>query len=173
MGLTELVLGGARSGKSELAERLAAQRPPVIYVATAEPRDPEMAGRILAHRRRRPPEWRTIEVPRAIVPIIRQHGAGTGTILIECATLWVSNVLCSEPRADPNQVLAEADDWIEATRQAEAHVVCVSSEVGAGIVPDNPTARQFRDILGEVNQRLARAADHVYFCVAGLSMQIK
>ena len=173
MGRTFLVLGGARSGKSQFAEQLAVQNPPVTYLATAAAGDQEMRDRIEQHRQRRPLEWRTIEVPLDLPPAVAMHGASSGTILVECVTLWVSNLLLAERRPDAAAIRQRVADSIQAARGAKADVVWVSNEVGAGIVPDNALAREFRDRLGEANQSLAATADGVYFCVAGIATKLK
>ncbi len=168
-----LVIGGARSGKSRLAERIAAEYPPVVYVATAEPRDEEMTDRIGRHRERRPADWRTIEVPRDLAAAIASHGTTAGTMLIECVTLWVSNVLLESPRPSATEILQQVNAAIDAARRATADFVWVTNEVGSGIVPENALAREFRDVLGEANERLAAAADHVLLCVAGIALKLK
>ena len=172
-GPNALDFGGARFGKSKLAERLASQRSPVISVATAEARDAEMAVRIGQHRRRRSPDWRTVEEPLDLAAAIDANGQSTGTLLVECVTLWLSNLLLHDPRPPTEQIRRSVDGTIAAARRATADVVWVSNEVGSGIVPDNPLAREFRDLLGEVNQQLAAASDHVTLCVAGIASKLK
>jgi adenosylcobinamide kinase / adenosylcobinamide-phosphate guanylyltransferase len=162
-----LVLGGARSGKSRYAEGLIrALPPPWIYVATAEPGDAEMAERIAIHRTRRGAGWNTLEVPRDLAGALSAH-EGT-PFLVDCLTLWLSNVL-----------LAGADIDVEIERlecaltRATAPLVMVANEVGFGIVPDNPLGRRFRDAQGLLNQRIAARADRVVLVVAGLPLTIK
>jgi adenosylcobinamide kinase/adenosylcobinamide-phosphate guanylyltransferase len=161
-----LVLGGARSGKSQYAESLVtALPPPWTYVATAEARDAEMAERIAAHRARRGAGWRTIEEPHDVASIL---AADEGTILVDCLTLWLSN-----------RMLAGADMDAEINALEVSLDVCpnpkvlVSNEVGFGIVPDNALARRFRDLQGRLNQRLAARADRVVLVVAGLPLMVK
>lgn len=161
-----LVVGGARSGKSSLAERLVrASGLPRTYIATAEAWDDEMADRIARHRDDRGAGWRTVEAPRDLAGALA--GAG-GAVLIDCATLWLTNVM-----------LAGADVGDEATAllaALAAHpgpVVVVSNEVGWGIVPDNALARAFRDEQGRLNQQIAAAADLVLGVMAGLPMVLK
>ena len=173
MGQMCLVLGGARSGKSRIAERLAEAEPPVFYLATATGGDAEFERRIRLHRERRPTDWRTIEAPPDLAGAFATHGGAGGTLLVECVTLWVSQLLLEDPRRQPGSIPWHIAAAIEAGRRTAARVIWVSSEVGAGIVPDNPLAREFRDVLGEVNQHLAEASDHVFFCVAGIATQIK
>jgi adenosylcobinamide kinase / adenosylcobinamide-phosphate guanylyltransferase len=161
------VLGGARSGKSRYAESLfAALPPPFIYVATAQPGDDEMAARIAAHRARRGPGWRTIEAPRDLRGALAE--CGNAPALLDCLTLWLSNL-----------VLGEADIEVEikgleaALAAAAAPVVVVANEVGSGIVPEFPLGRKFRDLQGALNQRIAACADRVVLMVAGLPLVIK
>jgi adenosyl cobinamide kinase/adenosyl cobinamide phosphate guanylyltransferase len=163
-----LVLGGARSGKSRHAESLvAACPPPWIYVATAEPLDDEMRVRIAEHRARRGAEWRAVEAPRDLVGALEKN-AGGGGVLVDCLTLWLSNLM-----------LADADIEAETTRleaalaRVDRPIVLVSNEVGLGIVPDNALARRFRDAQGRLNQRMAARADRVVLMVAGLPLVVK
>jgi adenosylcobinamide kinase / adenosylcobinamide-phosphate guanylyltransferase len=163
-----LVLGGARSGKSRHAETLImAQRPPWIYVATAQALDAEMAGRIAAHRSRRDARWRTLEAPRDLAPVIA-GAPPDAPLLIDCLTLWLTN----EMLADADLEVA-TDDLEAALNARRARVVAVANEVGLGIVPDTALGRRFRDAAGRLNQRLAIRADRVVFLVAGIPMTIK
>ncbi len=165
-GLT-LVLGGARSGKSRYAEGLIrALPPPWIYVATAEPGDAEMAERIAIHRTRRGAGWNTLEVPRDLVGALSTH-RGT-PLLVDCLTLWLSNVLLAGADVD-----VEIERLECALTGATAPLVMVANEVGFGIVPDNPLGRRFRDAQGLLNQRIAARADRVVLVVAGLPLTIK
>ena len=162
-----LVLGGARSGKSRHAESLiSALPPPWTYVATAEGLDSEMAERIAAHRGRRGERWNTIEAPRDIVAALAAHT--TAPMLIDCLTLWLSNVLLAGADVD-----AEIERLEQALTRTPAPVVLVANEVGFGIVPDNALARRFRDLQGFLNQRIAARADRVVLVVAGIPMTIK
>lgn len=163
-----LVLGGARSGKSRYAESaVMASRPPWLYVATAEPLDDEMAARIAEHRERRGHNWQTIEAPLDLAGAIATTPA-SGTILIDCLTLWLSNLMFKERDID-----AEIERLEAAMTARKAPVVLVSNEVGFGIVPDNAQARRFRDLQGRLNQRIAARADRVVLVVAGLPMFVK
>jgi adenosylcobinamide kinase / adenosylcobinamide-phosphate guanylyltransferase len=165
-GLT-LVLGGARSGKSRYAEGLITVLPPPwIYVATAEPGDAEMAERIAGHRARRGAGWSTLETPRDLVGALSAH-RGT-PLLVDCLTLWLSNVLLAGADVD-----VEIERLECALTQATAPRVMVANEVGFGIVPDNPLGRRFRDAQGLLNQRIAARADRVVLVVAGLPLTIK
>lgn len=162
-----LVLGGARSGKSRYAESLITSLPsPWIYLATAEARDPEMAERIAAHRSRRGPGWQTIEAPRELAEAV--ISAGQVPMLVDCLTLWLSNLLLADADID-----AQVDRLERALAQTRAPVVLVGNEVGFGIVPENALARRFRDLQGSVNQRLAGQAERVVLMVAGLPLALK
>jgi adenosylcobinamide kinase/adenosylcobinamide-phosphate guanylyltransferase len=162
-----LVIGGARSGKSRFAERLiAAQLPPWTYVATAEAGDHEMMARIRVHRHRRGTDWRTIEAPRDLTAAIAA-GAG-GPVLVDCLTLWLSNIMLADMEIEP-----EIDKLEAALAATAAPVVVVANEVGLGIVPEFPLGRRFRDMQGVLNQRIAAGADRVILMVAGLPLAVK
>jgi adenosylcobinamide kinase / adenosylcobinamide-phosphate guanylyltransferase len=165
--LRTLVLGGARSGKSRYAESvITALPPPWTYVATAEPRDAEMAERIAAHRARRGLHWRTIEAPHDLAGMLRANDAAP--VLVDCLTLWLSNLLLAD--AD---IEAEIGKLEEALALSAAPVALVANEVGYGIVPANALARRFRDLQGSLNQRIAARADRVVLVVAGLPLVVK
>jgi adenosylcobinamide kinase / adenosylcobinamide-phosphate guanylyltransferase len=159
-----VLLGGARSGKSALALRLAAAHEPVVFVATAEARDDEMATRIEHHRRERPAEWLTVEEPLRLRPAI--EGAPPGaTLVIDCLSLWVANLL---ERGEP------VDDGAAAVAAARPGLtIAVSNEVGLGIVPATPLGREYRDVLGRVNALWANAAERAYFVVAGRTLPLE
>lgn len=174
-----LVTGGARSGKSDFAQELAGRiaGEDVLFVATAEAGDDDMAGRIAAHRRSRPAAWRTVEAPRRVGPAVRGVPPA-GVVLVDCLTLLVSNVLLSlgdEPAADAaaTAVTDEVECLIETARASSGTVIVVTNEVGLGIVPVNRLARLYRDLLGRANARLAREAAEVYLLVSGLPLEIK
>lgn len=161
-----LILGGARSGKSRLAERLAAASGlPRVYVATAEIWDDEMADRIARHKTDRGAGWTTFEAPRDIAGVLAR---AKGVVLIDCATLWLTNVMLGG-----GDIAAETAALIAAIAACPGPVIMVSNEVGWGIVPDNRLARDFRDEQGRLNQRLAEAADVVAGVMAGLPMVLK
>ena len=169
-----LILGGARSGKSTLAERRAAESGrPVLYVATAAAGDEEMAARIAAHRAARPSAWRTVEAPLDPAEAIREHARPGDVVLLDCATLWVSNRLLAEPAPTDAELVADAEAIVEAAHGRGADLVVVSNEVGLGVVPPYPLGRRYRDALGRVNQALAARADEALFLVAGLPMRLK
>jgi adenosylcobinamide kinase / adenosylcobinamide-phosphate guanylyltransferase len=162
-----LVLGGARSGKSRYAESLiAASPPPWAYVATAEAGDAEMIDRIAAHRSRRGCAWRTIEAPRDLDAALKS--CGTMPVLVDCLTLWLSNLMLAE--TDIEAEMARLENSLAA---AAAPVVLVANEVGYGVVPDHPLGRRFRDLQGVLNQRIAARADRVVLVVAGLPLALK
>lgn len=162
-----LILGGARSGKSRYAEGLITALPgPWIYVATAEARDREMAERIATHRARRGTGWTTIEAPRDLAGALAAHGKTP--VLVDCLTLWLSNVLLAD--ADVDAEIAQLEGSLA---HVAAPIVLVANEVGFGIVPDNALGRRFRDLQGLLNQRIAARADRVILVVAGLPLTMK
>ncbi len=168
-----LILGGARSGKSRYGLGLAARCPaPRLFVATCEPRDAEMEARIEAHQRERGSDWTTREVPLDLAAALRHAQDGYGVILVDCLTMWVSNLLLQEA-APPGRVQTACEDLLAALAQAVVPTILVSNEVGWGIVPDNPLGRQFRDQAGWLHQRLAQAADLVVLVVAGIPLLVK
>jgi adenosylcobinamide kinase/adenosylcobinamide-phosphate guanylyltransferase len=164
-----LILGGARSGKSRHAEALVTTLPPPWhYVATAEAYDEEMRERIALHRERRDEGWVTTEAPLELAECLAALRGGTAPILVDCLTLWLSNVMLA------NRDVEAASRSIEAVLdEAKAPIVLVTNEVGLGIVPENALARRFRDEAGRLHQRLAARADRVLFMVAGLPMVVK
>jgi adenosylcobinamide kinase/adenosylcobinamide-phosphate guanylyltransferase len=168
-----LVLGGARSGKSTFAERLAAKSTRVTYLATAQAFDDEMRARIAKHQADRPAHWLTAECPYQPSAALREQAAQTDCFLLDCLTLLVSNLLLTH-EADPvPAVETEINALLAAYRDSDASLILVSNEVGLGLVPDNALGRQYRDLLGRVNQRIAAQADVVYFLVAGLPIDVK
>ncbi len=172
-----LVLGGARSGKSAYAEQWARERGPrVLFVATAEAGDEEMAARIARHRQARPSDWATLEAPLDVAAKLRAAWRGEPVILIDCLTLLVSNILgqTEDPlsSAARERVLQEVRALIETLRSLQAESLIVSNEVGLGLVPPYPLGRAYRDLLGEANQMVAREADEVILMVAGIPVVI-
>jgi adenosylcobinamide kinase/adenosylcobinamide-phosphate guanylyltransferase len=164
-----LVLGGARSGKSRYAERLVEDAASSgTYCATAEAGDTEMAERIAAHRARRGPFWRTVEAPLALAAAIAAEAAPERPVLVDCLTLWLSNLLLA---GDP--VDEEAGALCRTLREAAGSIVLVSNEVGMGLVPETVLGRRFRDAAGFLNQKVAALADRVVFVAAGLPLVLK
>jgi len=171
MGKVVLVLGGARSGKSSFAlTQASGLRGRKIYVATAQALDAEMAERIDKHRRERKPDWETLEEPLLLGRAVRSLNQTYEIAVIDCLTLWLSNLFGAGEAIETEQ-----DDFIESLRSLERTIslFVVSNEVGLGIVPENETARRFRDLAGRLNQRVAALADEVFFLAAGIPMKIK
>lgn len=167
-----LVLGGVRSGKSHYAQELATRGNRVAFIATAEALDDDMQQRIARHRQERPASWTTFETPVDIDDVLLQCGEKFDTVLIDCLTVWTSNVMQHEG-CDVERILARADRLAEVLRKVRSSVILVTNEVGSGIVPDNELGRTYRDMLGFVNQRVAAAADEVILLVAGCPLVIK
>lgn len=173
-----LILGGARSGKSAYAERLARERGgDVLFVATATAGDDEMARRIAAHQVARPAAWRTLEAPIGIAAGVTASDDPAGTIVLDCLTLLVSNLLLAHEAAGEEAVAGAIDAEIDALlAQIESDTatwIIVSNEVGMGLVPPYPLGRIYRDLLGRVNARVAARADRAYLLVAGLPLDLK
>lgn len=164
-----LVMGGARSGKSQHAESLVEEAAASgLYIATATAGDQEMAARIRHHRDRRGPFWTTVEEPLHLAHAIETHALPGRPILVDCLTLWISNLMLEGRSID-----AEAGRLIATLEETAVPVVLVANEVGQGIVPDNALARAFRDHAGRLNQRVAAVAERVVMMVAGLPMVLK
>jgi len=164
------VLGGARSGKSAFAERLAHEcGEPVLYVATATAGDQEMAERIARHRAQRAVSWRTLEVPTGLAEHVGREPGDAATVLVEDLTLLLANLMAEDEASAEANAIAD----VNALLRIRQHVVLVSNEVGMGIVPPYPLGRVFRDALGRLNQSAAAACEAVYLLVAGLPLQLK
>jgi adenosylcobinamide kinase/adenosylcobinamide-phosphate guanylyltransferase len=164
-----LVMGGARSGKSTYAEGMVEEAAANgLYIATATATDQEMAARIEHHRERRGPFWTTVEEPIHIAHAIEAHTLPGRPILVDCLTLWLSNLMLEGRSVD-----AEADRLLATLEESGVPLVLVANEVGQGIVPDNALARAFRDHAGRLNQRIAGLAERVVMMVAGLPMTVK
>ena len=169
---SHLVLGGARSGKSRYAVEQAAQSGRrVAFLATARALDGDMAARIARHRADRPARFTTVEEPQEIVAACRRAATAHDLILVDCATVWVANLM--ERGDDDAAVLASADDLAKLQRERVVSLLIVSNEVGEGVHPSTALGRRYRDLLGSVNQRLAAAADRVTLMAAGLPMTVK
>jgi adenosylcobinamide kinase/adenosylcobinamide-phosphate guanylyltransferase len=163
------VFGGARSGKSRYAEALVmGSAPPWVYFATAEAHDAEMSARITEHRQRRGDKWRTVEVPLDLPGAIATHGREGQAVLIDCLTLWLSNIMLAG-----QDLNACSQRLIAALSHAAGPFVVVSNEVGLGIVPDNALARKFRDAQGRLNMQVAAIADRAVLIAAGLPLILK
>ena len=178
-GELTFIIGGARSGKSTLAEQLAARGERVLYVATAEGRDEEMRRRVAAHQAARPEHWDTVEEPLELVAALRPIRDRYDTVLVDCLTLWVSNLLLQRQAAGAaedameERVLNAARELLQLVASSGAGWIMVSNEVGLGVVPGSPLGRVYRDVLGRVNQLIAAHARQVYLMVAGLPLQVK
>lgn len=169
-----LILGGARSGKSSYAERLASARGPrVTYLATAQALDEDMTARIAKHRAERPATWQTLECPLDPAAALRHAAETTDCFLLDCMTLLVSNLLLVDEASAERNVQCALDALLAAYHEAEADLILVSNEVGLGLVPEYVLGRRYRDLLGKANQRLAAVADAVYLLVAGLPVDVK
>jgi adenosylcobinamide kinase/adenosylcobinamide-phosphate guanylyltransferase len=165
------VIGGARSGKSAFAEGLALEKAgtsPITYVATAEIFDDEMADRVALHQQRRGPQWHLVEAPVDLAAAIPGADTPDSVLLIDCLSVWVTNLLVKEMDIDTSKAALLA-----ALQRASGTIVLVASETGLGIVPDNRLSRQFRDANGRLNQALAGDAHEVFFVVAGIASKIK
>jgi adenosylcobinamide kinase/adenosylcobinamide-phosphate guanylyltransferase len=166
-----LITGGARSGKSSYAEMRARELGErLLYVATAEARDDEMAQRIAKHKKHRPNQWITIEEPFELAEALLQQRHKTDCALVDCLTLWISNLLL---RRNEEYVTQKVEELVRILPVLDFDIVLVTNEVGWGIVPDNPLARKFRDLSGWVNQRIAGAAGEVVLMVAGIPVFVK
>jgi len=166
------ITGGARSGKSAFAEKLAVSlKGKRAYIATAQALDAEMAAKIEKHRKDRGTRWDTYEEPLAVEELLAKLSGKYDIVLLDCLTLWLSNIMA---RADcDGNVQSRFEDLVAAVRAFKGTCIVVSNEVGLGIVPDNPLARKFRDSAGTMNQKMAQAADEVYFTASGIPMKIK
>jgi len=179
-----LITGGARSGKSRLAERLAQrENGPVLYIATSLVTDPEMAARVAEHRQQRPGHWLTWEGYRDCDQAILNHRGQVSAVLLECVTTLITNLLFDRAGETPAEqmdfaaieqhIAEQMDRLLAACAVASCPVILVTNELGMGIVPEHLLARQFRDIAGRVNQRLAAAATDVWLVVSGIPVHIK
>jgi adenosylcobinamide kinase/adenosylcobinamide-phosphate guanylyltransferase len=164
----ELIIGGARSGKSTLAERRATDSGlEVVYIATATAGDDEMVERIAHHRQRRPAHWQTVEQPLQLAAALRAEAATGRCILVDCVTLWLTNLLLG-PGFEP-----ERSRFLEALPVLPGRVILVSNEVGWGVVPMNELGRRFADEQGRINQAIAAACSRVTLVVAGQPLELK
>jgi len=166
------ITGGARSGKSRLAESLAEGfGTPLCYIATGQALDTEMEERISAHRTRRGGNWHTVEEPLRLAETIRNVDGSFQAILVDCITLWLTNLLLTNE--DTDKVIAKVGALVEVMPKGKTPLILVSNEVGMGIVPENALARKFRDLAGKANQMLASAADEAYVTFNGIPIRLK
>ena len=167
------VIGGCRSGKStyamQTAEKVTAEQK--IFIATCVPQDDEMKRRVARHQKERSQNWVTVEAPQDLPEAILQNSRRGDVILVDCLTLWVSNLLIET--GDEKKTEDTISQLIEVLEKAICPIVLVSNEVGTGIVPENQLARQFRDITGWVNQAVAKCANKVVWMVAGIPVTVK
>ena len=169
--MLELILGGARSGKSRLAEKLAADSGlAVTYIATSQALDGEMSARILHHRERRPAEWALVEEPIELGRVLRENAAPERCLLVDCLTLWLTNLLMLE---DDTRLAMQRDAFLEALAELPGRIILVSNETGLGVVPLGELTRRYVDEAGWLHQAVAERAERVQFCVAGLPMLLK
>jgi adenosylcobinamide kinase/adenosylcobinamide-phosphate guanylyltransferase len=167
----QLILGGARSGKSRLAETLAVDTAlPVIYVATSQPQDGEMNARVALHRQRRPAHWGLIEEPIELARVLREHAAADRCLLVDCLTLWLTNLLMLE---DPQRLALERDQLLETLATLPGEIIFVSNETGLGVVPLGELTRRYVDEAGWLHQALAERCQRVVLTVAGLPLTLK
>ncbi|MCD6184178.1 MAG: bifunctional adenosylcobinamide kinase/adenosylcobinamide-phosphate guanylyltransferase [Deltaproteobacteria bacterium] len=168
-----LVIGGCRSGKSsqalKLADKFSDNRR--TFIATCVPYDDEMKDRVARHQKERDNRWKTVEEPINLHKAITEHGKSSDIILIDCITLWISNLLLKSRRID--YILKNVEKLLDAVQKTECSVIMVSNEVGTGIVPENDLSRMFRDAAGFANQHIANVADQVTWMVAGIPVKIK
>jgi len=171
-----LLLGGARSGKSNFAQELAAKLGrKVLFAATGEPLDDEMQARIEEHKKSRPRHWRTVEASRYLGKALKEQLSDADLVLIDCLTLLVANLLGDDTdyaKAE-KKIMAEIKELVSTMNASRASFVIVSNEVGLGLVPDNKLGRIYRDLLGKTNQLIAQHATEVYFLAAGIPLKIK
>ncbi|ETX12605.1 adenosylcobinamide kinase [Marinomonas ushuaiensis DSM 15871] len=169
--MKHLVLGGIRSGKSAFAQEQVAQLgKPVCYVATSQVWDDDMEKRVQLHKENRPSEWRVIEEPLALASVLESLNSPEQAVIVECFTLWLTNLLCLEDEA---RLAEEKSALLKVVENFQGDLVLVSSEVGLGIIPMNALARRFADEAGEMNQTLAKLTNRVTFVAAGLPMPLK
>jgi adenosylcobinamide kinase / adenosylcobinamide-phosphate guanylyltransferase len=166
-----LVLGGAQSGKSYYARQLAARFERVTFIASGRPTDAEMRKKIARHRRERPAAWRTIEAPLDLPAAIRSESQEADVILVDCVTVYVANVMgARKSKSNPKECIQALCDAI---LESKACVVVVSNEVGSGVVPPYRSGRIYRDLLGQMNQKIAQIADKVVLMIAGMPVTVK
>jgi adenosylcobinamide kinase/adenosylcobinamide-phosphate guanylyltransferase len=171
MNKITLILGGARSGKSTYALKLASKYKKVAFLATCAGLDKEMRQRIRLHKEARPKHWETFEEPKDLVKVLAGLGNSFDCVLIDCLTLLVSNLVLSGKSQE--QVLKKIEELLLVLSKQKAKIILVSNEVGLGLVPANKLGREFRDIAGRVNQLVAKSSEEVFFIAAGIPLKIK
>ncbi|MPQ86913.1 bifunctional adenosylcobinamide kinase/adenosylcobinamide-phosphate guanylyltransferase [Pseudomonas sp. MAFF 730085] len=169
--MLQLILGGARSGKSRLAEKLASDSAlPVIYIATSQPLDGEMNQRVALHRQRRPQAWGLIEEPVELARVLRENAAADHCLLVDCLTLWLTNLLMLD---DPARLALERDQLLQTLASLPGEIIFVSNETGLGVVPLGELTRRYVDEAGWLHQALAERCQRVVLTVAGLPLTLK
>jgi adenosylcobinamide kinase/adenosylcobinamide-phosphate guanylyltransferase len=173
MSSSILVTGGCRSGKSGHALKIAEslQKHPLIFVATCQPEDQEMQDRVKRHQLERGPEWQTMETPVELALTVSEHGGRAGVMLIDCLTLWISNLMASLDKDE--RILTYIDALARLMAHPPCDIILVSNEVGCGVVPANALSRRFRDLVGWANQRTAAQCHRVIWMVSGIPVPIK
>jgi adenosylcobinamide kinase / adenosylcobinamide-phosphate guanylyltransferase len=171
MTMLQLILGGARSGKSRLAEKLASESGlAVTYIATSQPLDGEMSARVAHHRERRPPEWALIEEPLELARVLRESASAERCLLVDCLTLWLTNLLMLE---DSERLAGEREALLDCLASLQGEIVFVSNETGLGVVPLGELTRRYVDEAGWLHQALAERCQRVVLTVAGLPLTLK
>jgi len=171
-GSVTLVLGGVRSGKSRYAQQLAEQASRVVFVATAKSTDDEMRAKIERHREDRPKDWLTVEEPLELAKVLAEHEMDSEVIVVDCLTIFAANLM--EAVGEDNSAFeSRVEALCAALKVIQCNIVVVSNEVGSGVHPSHALGRRYRDLLGEINQRIARIADDVVLMVAGLPLALK
>lgn len=169
--MQQLILGGARSGKSRLAEKLADESGlEVIYIATSQPLDGEMNQRVAMHRQRRPDSWGLVEEPLELARVLKENAGPDRCLLVDCLTLWLTNLLMLD---DPQRLAQERDALLDCLAQLPGHIIFVSNETGLGVVPLGELTRRYVDEAGWLHQTLAERCQRVVFTVAGLPVTLK
>lgn len=177
-----LITGGARSGKSDFAEKLAKEYKDVLYIATAVPFDDEMKERIKLHKLRRPSNWHTYEGFENINEIIYKNSQNYECILLDCVTILITNLIFNIGKDDienidfkyaEDKIYKEMQYVVQAAEKNKSHIIFVTNEIGLGIIPENKLSRHFRDLAGKVNCMFSEKADNVYFVVSGIPVKIK
>ncbi|MGP0013183.1 bifunctional adenosylcobinamide kinase/adenosylcobinamide-phosphate guanylyltransferase [Pseudomonas sp.] len=169
--MLQLILGGARSGKSRLAERLAAESTlPVTYIATSQPLDGELNERVALHRQRRPAHWQLIEEPLELARVLGENAAADTCLLVDCLTLWLTNLLMLD---DAERLKVEREALLQSLAQLPGEIIFVSNETGLGIVPLGELTRRYVDEAGWLHQALAERCQRVVLTVAGLPLTLK